>query len=211
MKIIHYKHNNIPLTRLHTPQPLLVTLGKMILKIVLTPFSFLADLFSPKPNPSLFLALKAGATEAVKQNLFSLSLPEEETLFFSEIFSIFSRSPSLLQEVFFGANVQIQDRGNCYDKWKNLSQVKTRTSSHLHELGKVKGLYLSSIQGEVLFWNDGMHTRFQLEKSSLTKNSLYVINHCIDFLYYRIDGTQVGPMGRSSHTEDYPIILIRSD
>ena len=109
--------------------------------------------------------------------------------------------------LFNGAYILIQDNGLYYAKWKGLSDARMRGSSHhaTDTQHSVHGQELSEclfatrkINGEECTW-------VQLEPYS--RDLSHIIQHSICYLYYRLNGVNVGPRGTSQYTETTPLVI----
>ncbi|CAL7962119.1 hypothetical protein MIDIC_410019 [Alphaproteobacteria bacterium] len=116
------------------------------------------------------------------------------------------------KDVFKGSHVIIKDGGNLYKKFKELGTelARERISSH-HRGKKTPDLGIGSEYAfpELLVGTtkDG-NTYLQFEGSPV-KDLRSFISHMMDFVLYVITGKNIGPYGRSEHTEHTnPIVLM---
>lgn len=182
-------------------------LSFVFIKNLLQPLAIVESLFTPSIQKeissleSLFTQLIE--TESQEASLFHTLLPH--------IFTESSHDTSYrLEQLFSGANFQLDDGGHHYKIWRKIPAVRTRISSHGTPDSRSKGMFLHSLGGEFLFWidttqKDRHKTCFQLERSTLIFSSFRVFRHTVDFFNYKITGLQQGPLGTSIHSDKNPI------
>lgn len=116
-----------------------------------------------------------------------------------------------------GSHVVVNgDHGSLYDKWRSLPGAEARTSSHYRDVN-VQQYQIHYGEGCLLFGkNANGDTWFQMEKWANAPDwTRYVtdpqasIGHQLTFLEYKALGENVGPMGRSPHTEHHDPLQIQ--
>lgn len=121
----------------------------------------------------------------------------------------------LVAEILNGAYVRIDDDGKTYDDWKqNLREKHIRLSSHASN-GETQYAVRGPVVSEFLFstrtvrqtdGSDKKVTWFQTERYA-AKSYLHG-HHLYTWVLYKISGKNIGPWGKSTHTENNnPIIL----
>jgi len=133
-----------------------------------------------------------------------------------------------LKKLLKGAYFIIHDDGEFYNKWKrfknNNKYYFKHSSSHQsckkqQRIGKNK---ICNINGQInhnydciigtvccksdISNHEDCNTWFQFEKTRIN-NISNTLKHSVDYLHYLISNKNIGPFGKSHHTQDNPVHL----
>lgn len=144
---------------------------------------------------------------------FNQTVPSiEELVVFIDIIQLLNaRGVNCTAEIFRGAHIRVEDDGELYERWANLKRARKRISSH----PSIKGTKQYGIEGpwvhEILFGvveEDGKRkTFFQLENTAWSPGIANRLGHATDAIEYFFTNKNIGPYGKSDHTDKKPILL----
>jgi|LakMenEpi03Aug12_release.lakeMendotaPanAssembly.Ray.scaffolds.fasta_scaffold13614_8 hypothetical protein len=136
----------------------------------------------------------------------------DESVVLTDIIYLFKeRGSNHTAEILKGAHVLIGDGGAYYDRWNQLSSARERISSHKNISGTlqygISGPWVHEILFGLVEHEGERKTFFQLEKTPWAPGLGNRIGHAIDAVDYFISGTNIGPYGKSQHTDKKPLSL----
>jgi hypothetical protein len=117
-------------------------------------------------------------------------------------------SSSMIDEILMGANIVVSGDGGWFHDWfSTMGSAYERTSSHYSTgdtIGVPEGHLLRTLLSGLDIYGN---TWFQLEGAnwSIWRHPLDSFKHVMTFVEYKVTGDQVGPLGRSVHTDERPI------
>jgi hypothetical protein len=162
----------------------------------------------------LLIEITAGAG-AYRRGLLSAAkhLSPEEAAIISDLARHGLQVPQL-QDVLCGGHVLVDDP-QLYEKWRFARVSHVRISSHHRDIDK--SIYpdigmRGQIVREKLHGRTAQGTWVQLEKTPAAFGkrklpSLTDVLHLVDYIVYRVTGSNVGPWGLSRLTERHPMYL----
>eukprot|EP00440_Ansanella_granifera_P008553 gb/GFBE01009266.1/.p1 GENE.gb/GFBE01009266.1/~~gb/GFBE01009266.1/.p1 ORF type:complete len:286 (+),score=30.90 gb/GFBE01009266.1/:1-858(+) len=118
------------------------------------------------------------------------------------------RDRAELEQILRGAHVDVVDQdGSVYTFLTSLPGATRRTSSHSSDRAQY-GIPEGRVVSTLLVGRLGDQTWFQLEGHpwGAGQSILSCIGHALDFIEYVALGRNVGPLGTSRRTDEYPLI-----
>jgi|694.fasta_scaffold13614_7 hypothetical protein len=166
-----------------------------------------------RAKSSYFLKQDSKGNEELTKKVisaFQKNIPtEDESVVIKDIFSLFDRNGNQMAEILRGGHVKIEDGGKHYSYWKELSSARKRISSHPHKAGTdqfgIQGPWTREILFGIVEEKGQEKTFFQLERTPWAPGIQNRVGHAADAVDYFFSGKNVGPFGKSVHTDKNPI------
>lgn len=114
-----------------------------------------------------------------------------------------------MKKVLHGAHVKIKDDRLHYTLWMTrFDDASKRKSSHKSKNKQLSRQSKNKLFPELLFGTDDDGSWFQVENTPAAKGFANTMKHSGDYIDYKVTGKNIGPYGRSKHTDSKPIIVI---
>ncbi len=149
--------------------------------------------------------------QKIEKTTKSLPVGSDEAVVMQDIWQLLAHNPSLFQKVLNGAHVRVLDNGFLYFKWEELESARARISSHPSIPGSSQYGIVGPISHEILFGiveiDGDILTFFQFENTPWDSSLKNMVWHSMDAIQYLITGKNIGPYGRSEHTDKNPLLF----
>ncbi len=179
--------------------------------------SFLEDIESELFKSEMLSFLNLGETtdtifiQKIEKTTKSLTVGSDEAVVMQDIWQLLAHNPSLFQKVLNGAHVRVFDNGYLYFKWEELESARKRISSHPSIPESFQYGIVGPISHEILFGivevDGDILTFFQFENTPWDSSLKNMVWHTMDAIQYLITGKNIGPYGRSEHTDKNPLLF----
>ncbi len=167
--------------------------------------SQMIDILNMQENPNFEFV------ENFERKMSHITVGRDEAAVINDLLPLLASDPSFLQKVLQGAHVRINDNGNLYFQWSDLEAARERISSHPSLPDSKQYGIIGPVAHEILFGivevDNQILTFFQFENTPWDRSIENIVWHTMDAIQYLITSKNIGPYGRSEHTDKNPIKL----